>query len=317
MDLHENIPPSGEEKKEQGVAPGAGAQGKITDILDEEVDTEQVEENTEINESDFTVTSFEVEKEEPKQIEVKQTQEPEKNNTPEVSQARQKAVSRLFKADTFLLLANNMLGKAGKAFKPNNPDFLKFTKPDREDLGIILNDTAKEENWAAFPAKYLLIFFLILHLTICIRNRNKQPGSEENQGAGLGAGQDQSALDRVLLQMKEMQETSNKHIAELREQNALLKGLLDKKVERDQGRSKKPTKEAPERYYKGIDLEGVQFTEAGARIFPEMAGKPGYSKNGVRMGTPPHSEKDLFFVWKRYQEWKSEHVEEVETEEVV
>lgn len=327
MDLIEK--PREEEKKspEAGEQDGAGFGGRanIKNILAEEVDTEDVEENKEVNPEHFQVASFDIpedktenkdgggagpvppdpEKKEEVKTEAKEEKKPV--ITEQGAQDKQGAVVRLMKPEVMMSFANILLGRLGAIWKPNNPDFLKFDGADRKDLSIILGESIKEGNWGGIGAKWLLIGLVTIIIAGKIWNRNKPAAGEvegeQKQEISSSTKESPAGLDKILAKFEEMQRQTQDHITELRQQNEFLKGLLDKKVERGREEASAGSQDKDPRYYKGIDLETVQFTDKGSRIYPDKAGQKGYGKEGAKMGTPSQEDKELYFAWKRYKDF--------------
>lgn len=308
-DLIEEPVAAGDEIKNETKDPPAGPAGKdFSYVLDEEVNETIVEENTDVNESDFAVENFEVKDkdekiEDPEKKTVRKDPDPapeEKKDPPltQKEQEKQGAVVRLAKPTLLISFSNIMLGRLGAIVKPSNPDFLKLNKPDRDDMGIILGDAVAEGKWTGIPAKWLLIGLAILILAGKIWNRNK-PAKIESEVKNESAASS-PAYDKILAEFQDFRKTTEAHISELKEQNNLLKGLLDKKVDRTKTAQVEDDKRPF--MYKGVDLTKISFTEKGARIYPEKAGEKGYSAGGAKMGIPSQEDKELWFAWKQYKE---------------
>lgn len=304
MDLHEEV------KNDQ--EPGAPAGNDYSSVLLEDVETENVEENKEINQNDFVVESLDIDpakEEEKKNVEIKPDVKPEpetKKDAP-VNTQRNAAVTRLMKPQLMMTFTNMLLGRAGAIIKPDNPDFLKLNKPDREDLGVIMGDAVQEGNWGGVPAKWLLLGLVILIIAGKIWNRNKKADTiETEEKKEIASGAASADIQKLIARFDEHQKETRGYIDELKEQNRFLKELLDKKLERGMLKEKPGDADHQERFYKGHDLSKIEFTEKGAFIDPSKAGKKGYSPRGAKMGIPSEEEKDLYFAWKRYQEFMIE-----------
>lgn len=279
----------------------------ITDILDEDVKKEEVNENTEIKKDDFTDVDFE--EGDPAPVDPKKnakilTLEKVEEKKPEpVNENKQGAVARLFKASTVMLFYNAVAGRVGSMANKNNPDCLKFNRQDTDDIGILMEETVKEENWSGFPTKWLLLIIVGLILVGKIFSWKKKP-ADPNQVA-----LDQSKqLQEQTVMITQLQE----NLKAMQDQNKLLLEI----VHTNKGKSPKEKEPVAmvkaKKIYKGFDLSKRDlFTEKGAMIFPEMAGQHGYSKIGAKSGVPSNEEKDIWEKWKQYQE-QMELVEDFE-----
>lgn len=282
---------------------------KLLNIIDEEVVRNDVEQNTKINNSDFGDPGLADKKEADPEKDIEEEEDPAPAEAPKkpapavvIDDPKNRAVSRLMNTNTILTFYNVVAGRIGKTVNEKNPDCLKFDGEDTEDIGIILKDTVEEENWSRFPSKWMLLIVVVLIVIGKIFSWNKKPVVKT-----LGAGGDPLDLDDIKKQLAGMQEQFNQvsqTLAAFKEQNDLLKTILDKNLLSAGDTKKTITKPG---IYKGHDLSNPNlFTQNGAIIDHTKAGEKGYTKNGAKMGIPSAEENDIYKHWKYYQEFELE-----------
>lgn len=283
------------------------ASPNVKDILDEEVVKDEVIENVKVDDDDFVVDKFDDNPAEPVVEKVK-----EKIVEPVVEKAKDihvpnveknTVVARLFKPEIVMKTWNIIGGRVGKMVNSKNPDCLKFDAEDTEDIGILLKETAKEEDWSAFPTKWILLFVVGLIIVGKIIMWNKpQQQRQVAESVNKAPGEIPAQYEKLIAQMSDT-------INEVKEQNKLLRSLLDKKVEREPIVHHIPVqKPVPKQNYKGYDFEKISFSENGALINPEMAGQQGYTPEGKKVGFVSNEIKDVHEKWKLYQEHKENMV---------
>jgi len=276
----------------------------VKELLDEDVEQNDVEENTDINTDDFEVDNFHEAKNngKDKKDNTKTAGNPSPNPNPEPVRDERKnaAVARLMKPKVIIGVYNSVAGRIGKMVNKTNPDCLRFENEDVDDLGILMEETVKEENWSGVPTKWLLLIVVAVILVGKIMMWSK-PKEIKNAGI-INPGNNNNATPPGI---EKMMESMNKNIQELQEQNKLLRSLLDKKVSTDKVPDKKP-----QRFFKNYDLNKISFTKNGAIIDPSKAGKKGYTDAGAKMGIPSYEEKEVYEYWKIYRQHTQEHFSE-------
>jgi hypothetical protein len=304
MDIEELTEGNGFEKIKDGpkqespdpeIKPEKKYHSDIADSLEGDIRKEEPIKTAAVNADDFTADFSQ-----PSEPAAPDRQEPEKKNpvtTQPTGNDKNAAAARLFKPDMVMQMYNAITGRIGKVINSKNPDCLKFNKEDTDDIGVLLKNTAEEENWSQFPTKWLLIFLVGLILVGKIIMWNKPPKEvEANTTNNNLPNPEQIALI----------ETLQSNIKELQEQNKMMQQIIDAGMFK-----KKPDYFEPEqredqlgRYYKGYDMEKISFTENGALIDPDKAGTKGYTDEGKKMGIVSQDVRDIHKNWKIYQELK-------------
>lgn len=292
--------PALEEKKEtvqeQEISPGDDQNPDVTDVFSEQVVKEHVEKKSDINLADFKVDSFE-------SNEKKDAPADQPKNT--TSSTKNDAVARGAKPSTLVLVGDIMLARIGAAFSKNPKEYWRFSKEDKDDLSILAEETAREGDYSSIPSKWLLIGVLAMIILAKVMTRNNpdnQPGKKIVN----------SEYEIVLAQTKARAEADKDvsllrdQVEALREQNKLLMGMLAKRKgpeDDDIAEILEETKNHKiEKHYKGYDLSKISFTERGALIDPSMAGQPGYTPEGKKMGNISKDHIDLREKWTLWRE---------------
>lgn len=272
----------------------------ITQVIDEEVNKSTVQENTKVNFDDFEDAA-----EEPIKETVKDPVKKDDANPLQVDQdnakSKQSAVTRLMKPGMLILFYNSVAGRTGKIINPKNPDCLKFDKKDEDDIGILLEETVKEEDWRGFPTKWLLLIIVGMIIISKIFAWNKPKEVEGTKILEIEAG------------YKKTIDAMQQGLDEMKKQNELLMAMIEKKSGNHHALSKV---EGPAKIFKGYDLSKISFTDKGALIDPDMKGKKGYTDEGKKQGIPSNEEKEVKKQWMLYKEYHKEEIEAHDFEEV-
>jgi hypothetical protein len=313
QDLHEGTDFTEVKKDQEPSKPETNYHADLTDTLSGDIRKEETVQAKPINPDDFTADFTEQTRDiENTNIQADQKKDPvkeDKKATPAAAPkdaSKNATVARLFKPEVVLQTFNAFAGRGGAMINKNNPDFLKFDRADQDDIGILLKNTAEEEDWSMFPTKYLLIFLVAIIIVGKIINRNK-PKQVEAAGTTNLPNPEQ---DKIITELQQS-------VKELREQNAMMQQLLNKKTSgpgnTDFYREAPPvTKidddipEVPGRFFRGYDLDKISWSENGALIDPDKAGTKGYTDDGKKMGVISQEIRELRNAWKLYHELKTE-----------
>jgi hypothetical protein len=314
----------------------------ISKIVEEEVNATAIDEGSaEINASDFAV-----EKEQPGQeitgeLEDQKPPAPAEpagkdQKTPAAdnknaqdegkSKAKEKAASdkdaavkRLFKPETVMLFYNMVARKVGAIAKPEYPEIVQLNEQDQKDIGILLGETAEEENWERVPAKWLLLIMVAMKGFEIYFIWNKQHLWPKNKGKGaadpdkdqqLAYVRERAKIDAEL-DLKRYQETITRLEALIEKQGKQIEMLTQKfagSVPKNENNIQEVSfEEIPARHFRGYDMEIISFKDTGVITDPTKAGLDGYDEKGMKIGRPLAEHKEVFEHFKRYEKFKKNY----------
>lgn len=306
---------------------------QIEDIVNEEVDQNgAADENTTINDEDFTVDREDIEtekaeekkdpenKKDPK-TENKSTESEAKEEPEHVNTKKEGALKRQMKPKLMLTFANVILGRVGGLFNSQQPpSYWQFSKADKGDIEILLGETVEEENLSGMGAKWMLLIVIGIILIVKIMNRNKEwkPDASIDYKTETNVQAKTIEYEKIYTEARARYDGKNNfdkvqnQIDQLVEQNKLLRKIIDEKILKNSETDfelikdiktsiKTPSKG---RFYKNFDLEKISFSKAGAMINPDKAGDKGYSTKGAKMGIPSEEDRDIQKAWEAYHEEK-------------
>lgn len=319
----------------------------ITEILAEEPEkASEQSEGPAPNPDDFRIESFDIpdEKKEPGAAdqpattnagEAKKTEtiteketiknpdgsEIKKETTIVTEQNKSSTFARAFKAETAILFFDMLMVRAGGIFTPDKPrEYWAMTVQDKADLSSLLKESASEEEWKGIPTKWLFITILALIIggkiyhaknpNVTVAPGSVLPGNDTPAGDQKDPDKKiENELNQALAVHKQ-----NEMIQELREQNQLLKGLLDKAYNDKKTdppvmtvlRNEETVSHDIADHYivNGYDLDVLQFTDKGAIFDPTKANTKGWSPTGVKLGNISQQQKEAFEAWKKYKKEK-------------
>jgi hypothetical protein len=294
--------------------------GDITETLSEEVHEETTEKATDIDMDDFEVDSFEEPVKEQKEEKKESTSAGQGASTTPPA-AKSEAVARAAKPGTIIIFADILLKRLGSTFSKRPKEYWGLSSEDKEDLTLLMSETIREGDFTNIPSKWLLIGVVALIIMAKVMNMNDPDYSPSGKKIA------NSEYEKIRIEAEAKAKVDKevnvilKQVEALKEQNKTLMDLLTEMKSSKSGIDiaeiiSETRNEKPEPVWNGYDLRKISFTDKGALIDPSMAGKPGYTPEGKKMGQISREHKELHKKWERWNEhfkksYKAEVVQEM------